>query len=422
MRRLVLAISAALLSGGPASAQIPQRYARLWTENVAPLLERPVWQANTSRYDATTVLMVPLHAAFELNQPGWQQQFFEHFTRFVGAQPPNIFPAADELSWLQYDYLVSQFLVLAAKQRKAVPPGLPSLLRRHVISLWTTRPAWQWASNPFKGIKSRLAWKLKVDRTNKSYYRAIIDHEEYLFAIAADLIAYDRITGQPDPSTATLREILEAAHATYAQRITYRPDGGWLFQPGAWTDHPEYQYAGRSEKVAGMAPAPLRDVAEDVSHSFRFPLWLISLRRAARDSVEAAYYEHLLTGLDEQLFRHVVKPPTSSFNAYRLTNFMDGRNGVYRWQYSERGATWGYGPYQLSATFTLGWWAFLGTSRVHDAYQAELARFPFSSNVLATYFANLADINSPSGKPLRDPLGGFRELLLFLAVRLSGKA
>jgi hypothetical protein len=415
-----LVLISGLAFDGPSvqTGPIPQRYEQLWQANVRPLLERPVWRENTSRYDATHLLMVPLHAAFDLNESEWQRQFFEHFERFRLSGPPEQFSSADELAWLQYDYLVSEFLVLSARKGNPVPSGLADLLTRQVVSLWTVRPAWQWGHAPFPGMRSRLAWKLGVGRTAKSYYRAITDHEQYLFAIAADLVQYDRLTGKEDPSSRTLREILDTARAVYTQRVVFLPDSGWLFQPGVWADHPEYLYAGRERKVAGMSPAPLPDVAEDVSHSFRRPIWLLSLEGGARDSAEAKYYSDLRRKLDQQFFRHVLKPPVPAFPAYRLTNWMDGRNGVYRWNFSGRGSTWGYGPYQLSSTFTLGWWAFLGSPGIRSVYADELRRFPLSPTVLATYSPNLSDTNSVSPAISPDRLTDFRELLVYLASRL----
>ena len=54
-----------------------------------------------------------------------------------------------------------------------------------VNALWQQKPAW-WYDNRFAGgIEERLTWKLKQDVTTPSYYRAITDHEHFLFAMAA---------------------------------------------------------------------------------------------------------------------------------------------------------------------------------------------------------------------------------------------
>jgi hypothetical protein len=418
MRFLVCAaIVCAPALGAAQSTYITSRDRELWTEEVTPLLAQPLWRDNGSRYNAPNLLMLPLHAAFILKDRAWQLQFVEHFARFSQSSPPDTFPAAYELGWLQYDYLVSRFLVLSAKANMPADDRLSILMGKQISALWTNRPAWQWAQPAFRGMKARLAWKLATASTAKSYYRAIIDHEEFVFAIAADLSEYQRLTGSLNVSPALLKDILETAQTVYAQRVVWRSDGGWLFQPGIWADHPDYLYVKQSHKVAGMAPAPSSDVAEDVSHSFRLPLWLVSLRDAAAGSAEGRNYSALLVGLESQFFTHVLVRPTPAFPAYRLTNWMDGRNGVYRWNYSARGATWGYGPYQLSSTFTLGWWAFLGTKRIRDAYGDEAARFPLSTIVMQGYFPDLSRVDTvPS--VTRDPIMDFRELNVRLASKL----
>jgi hypothetical protein len=419
MRFVVCALIVGASTVGTAqTGRISPRDRELWTKEVTPLLARPLWNENGSRYNAPNLLMLPLHAAFKLEIRAWQLQFVNHFARFSQSSPPDTFPAAYELGWLQYDYLASQFLVLSARAGAPVDERLSILLGKQISALWTSRPAWQWAEPAFRGIRARVAWKLATRSTPKSYYRAIVDHEEFVFAIAADLSQYQRLTGAQTISPALSKEILETAKEVYAQRVVWQSDGGWLFQPGVWVDHPDYRYVKQSRKVAGMAPAPSNDVAEDVSHSFRLPLWLVSLRDAATDSSESRNYSDLLKGLESQFFAHVLVRPTPAFPAYRLTNWMDGRNGVYRWNYSARGATWGYGPYQLSATFTLGWWAFLGTKRIRDAYADEAAHFPLSATVLAGYFPDLSRVDAvPSVTP--DPIMDFRELNVRLASMLE---
>lgn len=388
----------------------------LWVGNVTRYLSDSVWR-NSGRYDATHLLMVPLHAAFALREPEWQEQFVDHFKRFLLSNPPDTFSVRDELSWLQYDYLASQFIVLAARSRVSNPAGLADLLGNQLREIWSVRPAWQWAGPPFRGgMQERLQWKLHSLDVKKSYYRAITDHEQYVFAIAADLITYERVTDTRHSWSTTMRDILDVARLTYSQRVVWQPDGGWLLQPGVWADHPEYLYAGQLEKVEGMNPAPLKDVAEDASHSFRRPLWLQSLFQASRNAAEAGYYAKLIAGLERQFFAHVLVPPTPDFPAFRTTNWMDGRNGVFRWHYLPRVPGWGYGPYELSGSFTFGWWTFLDTERIRTAYAEEAKQYPLPLKVLRVYEPNTSTevLTSPS----RRNLDGFRELIVRLASKL----
>jgi hypothetical protein len=76
--------------------------------------------------------------------------------------------------------------------------------------------------------------------------------------------------------------------------------------------------------------------------------------------------------------------PDSSFRGVRMTNFMDGENGVYRYGYVTQGPGNGFGPYELSGSLNHGWWAFLGVT-AEPVYRAQLASLPFADEVLATY-------------------------------------
>jgi hypothetical protein len=67
-----------------------------------------------------------------------------------------------------------------------------------------------------------------------------------------------------------------------------------------------------------------------------------------------------------------------------MTNYMDGENGVYRYNYVTQGVGNGYGPYELSGSFNLGWWSFLGPT-LTGPYQAQRSSLPFGSPEIATY-------------------------------------
>ena len=400
----------------PHTTPIDARDRTLWASFVTPYLAGSPWH-DTGRYNAAHLLMVPLHAAFSLRVSPWEKEFVDHFNRFIGSSPPDTFSADQELSWLQYDYLASQYLVLATARKVAVTPGLADFLGRTLQKTWSNRPAWQWDRRPFAGgMRERILWKLTTPVVAKSYYRAIIDQEQYVFAIAADLNRFDELTQSRHPWSPVISDILSIARQTYKQRVAWRSDGGWLFQPGIWADHRDFLYAGRQEKRQGLRPAPLTDVAEDASHSFRRPLWLQSLKHGAPNAADAAYYDSLLTGLDYQFFAHVLVPPSHGFPAYRTKNWMDGRNGIFRWMYMNRGTTWGYGPYELSGSFTLGWWVFLDSPRIRKAYAEEATKYPLPIEVLRVYEPNTAPGNLISASNKRHEL--FRELIVRLASKL----
>ena len=350
----------------------------LWNKTVKFYLKYPLW-TDMYAYDAGHFLMVPLHAAFLNNQEVWQIQFAQHFQRFVKAYLKYV--TRNRLSRLQYLYLASRFLVLAAEKKKQglIPSQLHSILYTEIKNFWQKDPAWQWNRTPFLGgIRERVLWKLNHKNVKKSYYRAIIDETLFVFAIAADLYTYERLSGVKNSSILT--DILNVAYRVFQQEVVYQPDGGWLFQPGVWTDHPDYAYAGHKKKIPSMKPLPIPGIAWDSSHSHRFPLWLTSLAGAYPPrSKEYIFYNNLKKGLEKQFFGKVLVPPTKDFAGYRMRNFMDGRNGIYRWKYITLGKNNGYGPYELSRTLLLGWWVFLGTSRIFKVYKDIANSYPLPS-------------------------------------------
>ncbi|MFB0562296.1 MAG: hypothetical protein ACETWM_13920 [Candidatus Lokiarchaeia archaeon] len=400
---------------------ISEKERHLWEQTVKQHLYDDLWN-DRDMYDAGHYLMVPLHAAFKLNEPNWQWQFAKHFRRFTEVAGNNNNVSKGTLNRLHYLYLASRFVVLAEEsgKQKLVPPGLIEILYNEVESLWRNEPAWQWDTESFKGgIRERLTWKLRNKEVSRSYYRAITDEEIFLFAIASDLRTYERITKPKILYSSTVTEILDMAYKVFKRGIVFQKDGGWLFQPGVWTDHRDYAYVGSMEKIADMERKPVTGIAEDSSHSHRFPLWLTSLEGAYReDEPENQYYEKLKKGLEKQFYEKVLVKPTPDFPAYRAKNFMDGWNGVYRWGYLTAGKNRGYGPYELSGTLTLGWWIFLDTERIRDVYGEMAKHFPLSSNTIALYVGpNTTRERHPLVKWPESLNNGYSELIARLASR-----
>jgi len=389
---------------------------QLWEKVISPYLQDPLW-ISRDFYDAGHYLMVPLHAAFLFQNSDWQKQFRDHFERFLSASSAEI--DLGRLNRLQYFYLISRYFVLAGQEKSDFShlEELVETVEHEVVTLWIEEPAWQWAREPFLNMRDRVHWKLDNKTVEKSYYRAIIDEELFVFAIAADLSAFYHLSKKPVPPVVS--DILETAKKVFEQEGQWQVDGGWLFQPGVWTDHPDYIYAGQTRIVPGMAPYPVPGIAQDTSHSHRFPLWFISLSGAYGDGdPEKEFYKNVREGLARQFFNKVLVPPTHSFPGYRTTNFMDGWNGVYRYEYVTQGKGKGYGPYELSGTLTLGWWTFLGGKEIRQVYQEMSKHFPMSPELLKIYVG-------PSTSRERHPLvseeesylNGFKELI----VRLSGR-
>ena len=394
---------------------------KLWKSRLSSRIKREPWKTS-QRYGAAALLMVPLHAAFERGFAPGQREFADHVTRFLAYRDSVNLEADAQLSWLQYFYLLSRYNVLAADQGDSawVRPELASLLHDWVRQLWLEGPAWQWYRKPFPGgVRERLDWKLsgKPGLRKKSFERAILDQELMLFAISADLRHYGRIVRSPLANDPVLQEIGRYAQRVYEQRVVWNADSGWTFQPGIWREHPDHLYECRMEKRPGLAPCTTVAGAEDASHGHRVPLILRSLAEAEpAGSPERAYYERLQWGLERQFFARIAVPPSGEFAGWRIRNYTDGRNGVYRWEYPTLGPNQGFGPYELSGILVSGWWAFRPGERTAALFRGLAAQFPLPEKLAAVYSGPLRD---KPGSPPGIMQDGTGELLAGLAAGLS---
>lgn len=247
-------------------------------------------------------------------------------------------------------------------------------------------------------------------RPDPSYVGAFTDFDFYVLAIGADLRTARRLAGgSADPDLEAAAVTALAMHRVGIVTV----DSGWLFQPGVWRDYPDHRFAGvDTVPTNGTVPPRVEDVAPDVSHFSRWPLFLRSHEAGWAPGDSAAVYYHLLRDkLAWQFRRRILVPPGEDFAGWRTRNYMDGRNGVYRWDYrTHRGR--GYLPYQLSGTLLHGWWGFLGDPTVRAAYADMASRFPYDGLERATY-------TGPWGRQPRLDDGRF-ELQTLLAAALDG--
>lgn len=381
-----------------AQSPVTDQEREIWARAVRPYITQPTWDDGRN-YTVGHTMMVPLHAAFLLNEQPWIDEWAEYIRRFWTDGKPKYdsWTTGDSARQrrIQYLYLISRYLVLAAqtKRESLIPPGLGDWLSEAVDDIWNRGQMRSYTSQRFNSMKEMMQWKLNSGRQSKSYFNAIVDEERFLQGIAADLRAYERMTGRKLKGTKALDSVLEFALLTYKQRVKYTSGDAWVFQPGAWEDHPDYAYAGVDEVTDSMSPRGRHDIAEDSSHSHRTALWLVSLEQAyAPGTEERKYYAKLRSGLARQFVNKVLVMPSEEFDGVRLRNYLDGSNGVYRWEYKNLGgAGRGYRPYGLSFVFMLGWWTFLDVDKVREAYAVQATKFPLSDRLLMTYYAELTD-------------------------------
>lgn len=83
-----------------------------WEATVAPILKQKLWKQETA-YDATHYLMIPLHAAFLLENKDWQRDFHQHFNEFIIHKEELPEGLNGTLIRLHYLFFASRYLVFA---------------------------------------------------------------------------------------------------------------------------------------------------------------------------------------------------------------------------------------------------------------------------------------------------------------------
>jgi len=390
----------------------------LWQNTIHKILQDPLWKERDA-YDAGHFLMIPLHIAFISQDHNKINDFSTFFKNFTEKHSQDNFEFLNTLTKLHFLYLASEYLTLANAYHVALPPELPSIIVESLKSIWY-QPAWQWKECgrdlSFKNMNERIEWKLQNIEVPYSYCRAIIDEELFTFAIAADLK-----TILKDKSPKFIDEIIDVSYKVFKQETVFLDTERWLFQPGVFTDHRDYVYAGWNKIEPDLHKNPIPGIARDTSHSHRFPLWLISLQKgftAQKEDERAKYFSKLQQGLSKQFLEKALIPPSNEFPNYRTTNFMDGHNGVYRYGYITQGKGRGYGPYELSGTMLLGWWSFLPEKSIRDVYCYISSRFPLSEKEIKTY---LGPDTTRDRHPLIKGRAQFENGLLELITKLVCK-
>ncbi|MBO1511777.1 hypothetical protein [Metabacillus bambusae] len=392
----------------------------LWDSTVREYLKEDLWIGKEG-YIAANSLMVPMHIAFQENKKEWIDDFQHHFLKLSSSGLNNSIDASERLNTLQYYYLVSRFIYLCEFYHYPFPEA--EKLTNHMIKviekIWTTSPAWMWNKVDFKGAKERVSWKLKNKNVDKSYYRAITDEELFIFSISADLKSIYYLKGLKNN---TIDSIVDTAYTVYFQESKFTNNGNWIFQPGVYKEHPDYKFAGTDLVLNEEFPFYIENIAKDTSHSHRFPLWILSLRNSfPKNSKEFLFFNKVFNGLENQFYEEVLVPSDENhFDIPLTTNYMDGTNGIYRYNYSSLKRGDGYYPFELSGTLTLGWWSFLGSNRILATYKELASKFPLESQQLDVMLKKRSTLQNHNNVSIASGekafINGFRELICRLAI------
>lgn len=337
------------------------------------LLQDSLWNKRDA-YDASHILMIPLHYAFLKKDDVLIKAFENHFKRMLDAYKRDEVKL-NNLAELQYLSLVSRYLALEYTSKDSnLEIELANLLSSRFLFYWIEEPAGQWDREPFEGgIKERIRWKLEEGDTRVSYYSVIHDIDFYIIGIAADLIRSRKI--EPLVYEECIQAII-LFERILNDRLDMKQEG-WVLQKDMWLDHKDYAYSGYLvEPNQDSKKSVALSLQEDSSHSHRWPLWILQVCGVI-DIIP------IQNRLRWQLL-NVVIDKNQKIGIPILNNYMCGHNGYYRWGYQTNSSS-GYGPYQLSSTFGLGWWALLGGNDISNYYQQLANAFPLTEAQMYFY-------------------------------------
>jgi len=230
----------------------------------------------------------------------------------------------------------------------------------------------------------------------QEYAGAITAQDSLVLALGSDLKTYLHYSGKNDDHL--LNEIHETAFRLYQSGVVQTDNGGWLLQPGKLKAHSSYKYADNqsipsapecsspttNEPKCNLKEMMVDGIGRDVSHFLaKWPIFIRIFMEASYDSVKKErFFRNLLKGIEIQLFDKVIIPPNDKIRIYRLTNYMDGTNGVYRWNYKGKGKNWGYNPSELSCIPFYSSLALIDSDRIRNWYKELDALYPYSKREL----------------------------------------
>lgn len=369
---------------------LSEPYQALYDSTVMELLKQTLW-TERDVYDAGHYLMIPMYQAFWSGNQEEIQAFHRFFERFSadmrgGGYERQEFERLSALNKCHIFYLTTQYANLCAASGFAenIPWNVLSMAYDCAVDTFYVRKAnWGRLTN---WLVERVAFKrVRKVLNGKTYsrhsYSAITDLETFPLAILCDLRAlYAMGALTPDKQ---MEEAADLAYQIFSSPLINKEtsEGGWIFQPGAFSDHSDYAYAGNETIHEEIQPSIREDVAEDSSHFLRMPLFLRSYQAA--QTVEER--QGLFQTRRRQLANQMANATLKNVNGYWLTTtFMDGTNGVYRYSYHTEGI--GYEGYELSGTFLLGWCSLLDDDRITECYREILEKFPMPDKEQNPYF------------------------------------
>lgn len=355
----------------------------MYSTYITTLLDEKLWNSRDA-YDTTHYLMVPMYYAFQEKNEEWIQLFTNHVEKFsnMSEGEKEKFEALPEVDKWQYLWWISNYLCLCVQYDYDIPQKTYDMLycemKNRVNSYTGNWESTENYSNMWETYEGLLSGKGYANE--KSYSNVFTPLDLKHLAILCDL-KYVQDNGKLTQTydNENFEKAIDFANRIMTSRVTWYEDGTCQFQVGMWRDYPDYLFADLTTETEIenrlQSNSVVADVVDDTNHFMIVPLLLRSYSRVQQDINMKQYYEKLSSGISKTFVEKVLKKPTEDCPYYRLTNYMDGRNGFYRYGYHTDRI--GYGPYQQSSEFLMGYWAFCSENdEISEAYAYTASRFP----------------------------------------------
>lgn len=129
---------------------------------------------------------------------------------------------------------------------------------------------------------------------------------------------------------------------------------GLVFDKGLWSEHPDYIYAGNTQMECPSEVASVEGISWDISHARRWVHVFETMHVHRTYTGQSFPEEEVMVKLSNQFVYGVFN---KNFEAPLFSNYFDGTNGWYRYEYADRDG-FGYAPSDLSIAGITGGYFF----------------------------------------------------------------
>lgn len=206
-----------------------------------------------------------------------------------------------------------------------------------------------------------------------TYCNVVRDVDLFIIASSAEILAADKNSQLINLTAGQKQELLEEVDigsrliVSRLKEINIRdfsnkPVIGLVFDPGEWRDYKDYLYAGYTGESFPNEndKKTVEDLGWDLSHGRRF-VWIFNSLYESRQVTDQNFPDSSI--LEKFANMIAYKVFNGNYSQPLFANFLNGSNGWYRVNYSQR-VGFAYGPSDLSISFPTGGYSFLGEYNV----------------------------------------------------------